>query len=346
MANLPILPAPLLETLQAIGEALEEGKLIGDDVTAVISALGELDPRQLARAEPEIITAAALDRWRHAPSRLERVFLHRLIDADQLPLVAGLEYLFILHRDGRLREAALFKIRGPVPNAFLFVAIAWRLNDWVEPVRTAAARCARSVFPQTAPEVVANAALALLDRRATWKRWGPEQAVLDQAFARADVAEQLAIRFATQRTGPMGSLLRQCLSNDTMDAHLDRLAAEAAQPAVRACATQTLIEGEASWPSGWRWRWIDKSMGLRRRETAFARRPLKVSIGRADVIRRGLRDRAATVRFIALAGLLEHLDELPDAHALAERACGDSSPSVCTRAKFLLDRLSPANATG
>src|SRR6218665_2975473 len=41
----------------------------------------------------------------------------------------------LFHHSGYVREAALKRIDGPVPNAFFLVALVYRLNDWVPEVR-------------------------------------------------------------------------------------------------------------------------------------------------------------------------------------------------------------------
>ncbi|QNA87194.1 hypothetical protein G4G27_23350 [Sphingomonas sp. So64.6b] len=309
--------------------------------------MGTIDPHHLSQAEGDIVSAAALYRWRRAPLWIERFFRTRLTDQHQLDLVDGLEYLFLFHRDGRLREAALRKIQGPIPNAFILAAIAWRLNDWVDPIRAAAVACVERTFSRTSPQVMAEAALVLLVRQGTWGRWGSERGVLDAAFERRDVADILADIIAKRSTGPMATIFRQSLRSSVLDDHIERLAVAASQPSVRAAATQSLIDGFASWTVGWRWQWIDKSMGVRRRETAFEKRPLTTQIDRATMIRRGLKDRAATVRRVAMSGLIQHEAALSDAHRLASEALTDRSKSVRERAEFILSRAAsrPAEIT-
>jgi len=72
----------------------------------------------------------------------------------------------------RLREQALDRIKVPPRNAFLFAALSYRLNDWAWQVGAAAERCERRVFTVTMPEVVADTAMFLLERKRFWQRWG------------------------------------------------------------------------------------------------------------------------------------------------------------------------------
>lgn len=338
MADTTTLPDALRNALADIGPKLEAGRKIERDISGIASLFVPIKPSDLPQAENEIVAAASLYRWRREWSVIEKFLNTRVSDAAQLAVVNGLEYVFIFHRDGRLREAALRKISEPLPNPFLFAAIAWRLNDWAAPVRQAAVDCAARTFPETSPEIVAEAGMTLLTRQATWGRWGSERALWDAAISRSDVAQSLARLFATRTTGPMASLLRQALRSESMDEHLDYLAHDAVQPAVRATAIQSLVNGYTEWPNGWRWRWIDKSMGVRRRETEFARRGLATSTDTHGLIRRSLNDRAAAVRNVAISGLIQNQADMPDARQLAATMLADRSAAVRERAEFIINR--------
>lgn len=342
MRDLTILPPALGDALREIGSNLESGRKIERKIDDIVRLLHRLDPRHLPQAEGEIVTAAALHRWRREPSLILKLFMGKVSHADQLRAVKRLEYLFLFHRDGRLREAALRNIAGPLPNGFLFAAIAWRLNDWAKPVRQAAVECALRTFAATPPRVIAEAALVLLTRQATWGRWGSEKRILDASFERDDVTSCLADTLATRLIGPMASLLRQALRSHNMDKNLERLAVQAIQPAVRAAAIQSLISGHAEWPSGWRWRWIDKPMGIRRRETTFERRSVDIHADPARWIRIGLQDHAAAVRDTAMSGLIQNQAGIADARFLATSMLADRSAAVRERAEFVLKQAEDA----
>ncbi|CAN5432685.1 hypothetical protein BH10PSE14_BH10PSE14_26000 [soil metagenome] len=280
--------------------------------------------------------AAHLYRWRRETPIIARLFSLRLTDREQLKRVSRLEFLFLFHRDGHIREAALHKLVDPIPGAFLFVALAWRLNDWVSQVRSAAVDCALRVFPVTAPEVIADGAMVLLGRDGTWGRWTSERHILESALERPDVAEKLANILATRAAGPSATVLRHALRGAAIDRYLGQLARDAIQPAVRAVATQALIDGVARWPNGWRWRWVDKSMGIRKAETIFESRSLTVQSDRFAQIEAGLGDRSAAVRNTAMAGLIRHRDTAPSVRYLAEPRLNDRSRRVRERAEFLL----------
>lgn len=335
MVETTFLPTGLISVLTEIGAKLEAGEQLTTPLNEAIGLLADLNPGHVARAEREIADAAGLYR-QPQQSRLHKLFSARPSAAAQLLRTPGLEYLFVFHRDGRVREAALLKITGGLPNPFLFAAILWRLNDWAEPVRQAAARCASRSFPLTKPDVIARTAADLLVRQATWRRWQRERSILDDAFGRRDVAAELANLMVAATTGPQASTLRYALRTSSLDKHLERLASTAAQPSVRAVALSTLIEGKAEWPSGIEWRWIDKSMGLRRREPVFAHRPVKSVLPRHVLIKRGLGDKSAIVRRVALTGVIRHMLGTPEGLALATPFTSDRSHSVREKAEFVL----------
>ena len=334
----PVLSAELNQTLHAIGLRLKQQLPVeSSPLAAALRLLDALPPGVVAKADGLIRVGARLNYWGE-PERglLDRLFAPKLTDFDQLERQPGLKYLFIFHADGRIREAALQKMVEPMPSPFIFAAVAWRLNDWAAPVRKAAVECGRRTFPATASEVVAGAATELLAREGSWRRWGRERTVLDEAFGRPDVAAQIADRIAGMRIGPATTALRHALRRNGLDRHLQRLSREAFQPGVRSLAFQALIDGHSSQQTGFDWQWIDKPMGIRRRVPTFELRPLAESAPRKAMIIAGLSDRSAAVRKTALDGLIRYRVEIPEAAELAAPALGDRIASVRERAEFIL----------
>lgn len=324
-----------MDALGQVGARLERGEAPGAELGAALDLLAQLPPGLVSRADGAIAMAAGL--VHRAPRLTLGRILHRSSDAALLLRTPGLEFLFLFHRNGRLREAALLRISRGLPSPFLFAAILWRLNDWVAPVREAAARCAGRAFPATDPDVVARAAAALLVRQASWGRWEDERALLDRALARDDVAERLARLIVDDRMGPLASVLRHALRTPALDRHLHRIAFDAVQPSVRAVALDTLINGMARLPAGFAWQWVDKSMGLQQKVKIFDERPLTIAYPRAELIARGVRDRSAAVRRVALTGIIRHLRGTPEAREHAAALIADRSPSVRAKAAFILD---------
>ncbi len=252
--------------------------------------MGEMSPAKVAQADTAIATAAGLFHRRPMSSPGGSVFSLStdFIDAELLLRVPKLEYLFIFHRNGRLREAALLKVTGGLPNAFLFAAGAWRLNDWAPPVRAAAVRCARRSFPRTSAEMIVRAATVLLIRQSSWGRWGTERELVDEAFSRPDVAERLADLITASPIGPMATTLRFALRTPAIDIYLEHILGDALQPSVRGVALDALIRHRAKWPRGYEWKWVDKSMGVRRRATVFGCRDIEVLAPRDRLIGLGI----------------------------------------------------------
>jgi len=335
-ASATVLPVQLRDALSRIGSKLEQRQVIEGDLSRALEGLNALPASVVVRAEREISNTAKLYHswWRPKPWAFG--LSASLSDMDHLKCVSGLEYLFIFHGDGHLREAALQRIEGGLPSPFLFAAIAWRLNDWALPVRIAAAECAKRTFHLTSAAVVAQAAMALLARESSWRRWTNERGLLIETFDRPDVAAALTEIIEKKPTGATASVLQRALQNAGLDPFLERLATKAAQPAARATALQPLIDGYASWPSGFAWQWIDKSMGVRRRVRTLSQRPLTVTISRRTAITMGAADRSAAVKRIALDGLIRYRAEIPDATEIAELLLTDRTASVRERAEFVL----------
>lgn len=335
------MPSPISTTLQSalalVRAKREAGQWVGTELDEVIRLLDELPAGQVVHAAGAIADGAGLFHRLHLEPFVQPQ-QRAPTDKEQLLKRPELASLFLFHRDGRLREVALKHFAGGLSSPFLFAAVACRLNDWAEPVREAAVACAMRCFPQTDPDIVARSAEALLVRSDSWGRWGGEREVLDQAFSRADVAEALAELLIAQTRGAGTRTLRFALRGPALDQHLMRVAFKAVQPSLRATAFAFLIDGKASWPSGYDWRWVDKSMGERKREIIYAERTLTVVHDRAQLIAKAVDDRSAVVRRIGLDGVIRYFKGLPEATDCASRMLADRSAAVRERAEFIMKR--------
>jgi hypothetical protein len=265
-------------------------------------------------------------------------------DQELLAANADLAWLFLFHPSGYLREAALYHITTPPTSPFFLAALAWRLNDWVEPVRQAAKRCVKHVAPDIAAAVAGDAAVYLLERRFVWGRWRDEGNILDLVFTRDDVLAALATRLQEQSTGPLAACLRHALRFPGMDQHLPRLAKAAVQPSVRAAAYKCLISGKATWPVGFEWMWIDKVYGLRRRTPVLHTRTIQRDRLPADFVKTGIRDKSPFVRKAAADAMIAVRSEIPDEGSLIAHLSTDQSPLVRSRADFLLRHPRTSNS--
>ena len=334
------MPETLRASLVRLGEAVQDAALWRAELRNAVARLEVLSPDAVARADGEIAGLARLyhrhqaDRWTPLPRP------PGMSDDDLLQATPGLEYLFVFHRDGRLREAALNRFEGGAKSPFFFAAIAYRLNDWALPVRAAARACAERVFPRTDAATVAAAGVFLLSRRQQWRRWGEEAAILDDALARSDVTDRLAGIVRTATSGPMGTLLRHALRRPEMDRHLLNLATTARQPAVRVVALRSLIEGRVTWPIGVERQWLDKVYNKSRRIPLIAGREIARLVSLEALITRGARDQSAAVRRVAADGLIRHRSLASDLDEVVRLLAGDRSASVRERAAFVLRRSS------
>lgn len=338
MTKQSVLPSDVEEALAAVGRRLEHGKSVEAELLPAIAGISALPATAISSAARAIADTAKLYRWRAAPSFLPASLRAPLSDKEQLLRLPRLSYLFLFHRDGRIREAALQRITGGLPSPFLFAAVTLRLNDWVGPVRTAAVACAQRCFPLTSPDVIAEAATALVLRHDSWGRWNREREAFEAALARPDMGARLADVILNAQTGPASRVLRMALKHDALDRHLERLAVQARQPSVRAVSVQTIADMRASWPIGMEWKWIDKSLGKRVRVPKFDCREITSSLPRENIVRAAAFDRSALVRKASLDALIRHNVESDEAHELAILLARDSRRPVRERAAFILSR--------
>lgn len=339
MVRSPI-PEDIERLLSIVGKNLETAAEVGPELSALLAALSALPADTVSKAASHIASSARLFIRNDDRSWFQKLLRQTPNDQLHAARTPGLHYLFLFHFDGRLREAALQNIHGGLQSPFWFATVCLRLNDWAEPVRRAAFLCAERCFPVTTAEVIADGAVSLVLAQSTWGRWGVERTVVDAALTRPDVVEQLAKIICGKQTGPVSKVLRLVLKNSAIDMHLPRLAAEARQPAVRAMAVQMIADMEAAWPSGWEWKWIDKSMGQRTWVQRFDRRKIEIEIDRMDVIRAAASDNAAIVRRAVLDALIKHNPFSAGAARLAHQLKDDRNYSVRQRAAFLVSKIS------
>ncbi|MGH6752577.1 MAG: hypothetical protein ACREDP_10440 [Bradyrhizobium sp.] len=320
--------------LAALGSRLGQSD---DELKDVLSEISALPANVIVPASREIATAIRFGWWREQNGFLLSPLFGRASSTPQLlKNNADYAWLFLFHPSGYARETALDSIDTPPTSSFFFSALAWRLNDWVPPVRQAAERCVKRVLHRIAAEIAANGALYLLDRRLVWGRWSDEPEVLDSVFSREDVIAALAVQLRERSTGPLATCLRNTFRYPNVDEHLPRLAAAAVQPSVRAVAYQCLIFGKASWSVGFEWAWIDKVYGLRKRVPILTTRDVRRIRPAADLIREAVDDESPFVRRVAADALIAVRSQLPDEEALIARLANDPSSAIRSRADYML----------
>lgn len=332
--KISVFPPELQRSIVRLCARMTGGELDKVDLAAVVSGLSVMPPEAYLQAAREIVRIGGL--YHYVPERsFLRAYLSRP-NGDPGLRVPGLEYLCLFHGNGYIRERALSQINGPLQSEFYFNCIAYRLNDWVKPVRKAAHACATRVFPQTAAAVIAKAAFVLLERMSHWQRASEEISILEETLARPDVVAELIALVKTTKTGSPSRVVTYALKSSTMDSYLLDLSRTAWQPGVRALALRTLLKGYAVWPDGLRREWIDKSMGRLKQVTAFSQRELSCREPVLPLIRQGAADKAVMVRRVASDGLVENRRTLSDLDELVSLFTQDKSASVRERAFFIL----------
>lgn len=338
--------SPLLLTAIERYSAAREAKAdLAKPIADFIAATGDQSPASIADADGAIARAGKLWSWSHKVSWFDRKILGKWGDRDLLDEVPGLPFLFLFHKNGFMRQAALERISGPIPNPFLVAALAWRRNDWVHQIRSSAQACMDRCLPFTSPDVLSVFFLETARPRSTWRRWSDaERQSLDTLVARPEVAAAIVAQLLMQRNGPLPSWLRYLLQYEWIDPHLKMLASEAKIPGVRAVALQALAYGHARSTDGSGERfWIDKPMGISGWRPRVRRRSLTINSDRSEAIRSGLRDCSTAVRKVALEAIMDCASGDTDLVALAEPFLNDRSASIRSKAAFIVERVKQAH---
>ncbi|MES2443827.1 MAG: hypothetical protein V4574_13430 [Pseudomonadota bacterium] len=342
------LPEAVVRALREIEPAIKGRTLETAAVARVLNILDALPPRAVVRADHELPWILGLYTSSVAKGAFWRPWgSPRANDIAALARVPGLDHLFLFHRDGHVREAALRRIDGGIRSPFFFAAVALRLNDWAVPVRAAAVACADRAFPATDPAVVGAAAMFLLEQRYRWLRWSPaETGPLDRALQRTAVAGALVESLCRAGRGPVGRLLRSALRGPGFDSSLEPLATSARLPDIRGIALQALIERRVRWPSYRQKQWIDKSMGRYREGWAYASRPVEHAMTIEAAVALAARDRSAAVRRLAVIALLTRHRALANFDEVAAILAVDRNAVLRERTAFALDMQTGAATAG
>lgn len=335
-----VLNDELLAALKRYASARRANSDLGKPLAAIVGAMEWQASSSISEADGSIADAAELRSWEPKLSWWRRLFSRRKDDLNLLSGNPEFAYLFVFHRNGFIRQAALERITEAIPNAFLVSAIAWRLNDWVPQVRDSAFLCATRCLPATNGKLLADFFFETYRSRSSWGRWAArEQDILDEAISRKDVREEIVSKLLDARQGPLPSFLAYLLRYEWIDQYLSVIASKSVVPGVRAVALRSLITGSARYSEGFIWRWIDKPMGIRKREPKVTARSLSVESDPKALIEAGVIDNSAVVRRVALSGLIElGLYNMFD-DDLIERCAGDVSASVRSRAEFVRKKI-------
>ena len=329
MATTPALPAALTARLEMLGEELSAGHARPETVNRLIEEFSAIPPERISRVAEALQGSPFL--YGYLPSQIVQTppslpdkifrFLNPAIPErrprrraellDLLRQTPRLEYLFLFHSDGYVREAAIQKLAS-IPSPFFAAALALRLNDWVPQVRRTAGQAIGRLFRDGDAPILAEAALFLLARTPLWSRYPAAASILSEALTRDDVIEALLVRLKTRRDGLALEAQRTAMMNPALDRHLLTLATEASNPAARMIAFDALLRGEVRRRTGFRRQWIDRTFNQYRRTPIFERREIERSLPMQNLIGLAARDRSAAVRRIAGDVLVSNRRDLPD----------------------------------
>jgi len=186
------LPEDVQRRLLAMHRIFRKGRMRGDVVRAAVAALSPLSAETCLAAAGEICDLAL-------PYYVERTWFRQVRALDYRSLLAShplLAHIYLFHRDGRMREAALRTSGIFRLTPFWLTAIALRLNDWVPQVRQAALDSLTEALPETHLIVLIDIAADLLPKRWQWQRGIEELSILDKVIASPDVLDGVIRRLS------------------------------------------------------------------------------------------------------------------------------------------------------
>jgi hypothetical protein len=241
--------------------------------------------------------------------------------------------VLMFNRSGYAREAALKAIKQLPDTPFFLAALVWRLNDWVAPVRHAAAQCANRELPRLSVGTIVGAAPFLLERMPYWRRWSSTPAVVLDTLARPDCLNELVGKFTTTVEISAAALRYRLLDN-----HLLSMSRTARRPEFRAMMLKVMLDSEVTWVTRYERQWVDKRYGITRRVPVLGRRSVVRPIPVDTLIRQGAADRSPLVRRGAAHGLVQHATSLGNIEPLVALFHNDKSPSVRWDMEYLMRR--------
>lgn len=252
-----------------------------------------------------------------------------------------LTWIDITSWDGYRREKTLRTLTGPAPNSFFFSLALRRLNDWVPQVREAAREKLSELVDSSSPNHVVDALCITLPHWNSWGRMGePDKKILLQIVSKEVVAEALKEKIVSATSGPMASIFAQASRTEVLDSHLDEIAKNSTQPAVRAKAYRSKFEGKITWFEGRKWEWTDIRYCESRLRPIVSERNLTITSPFLETLRSAAADRSPMVRKIAAEILIRELDVIgKESSELANLFASDASPAVAERGQFALKRM-------
>lgn len=332
-----------------IGRTLKSGALTKNQIEEFRDNISLIPPSSMPRAAEEIKDIANLYRTfktnEHevfVVSRFKRFWQNRGSLKPKPQLVPENGWIFIFHGDGYLRQKALQALISKPASPFEFVAIVYRLNDWVENIRSEAFEYAKLRFPETSSNIIAESAFFLLEQAEYLTRWDEEsKGILDATLYRPDVLNSLKDKFLKIRPGRIAYILSQLLKKPEFDCHLQDIALKSELPQVRAVALDALINKRATWSIGHKKQWVNKIYNIRRWQRVYETRDIEHSLDIDELLSLSANDTSAAVRKVVATSIINMTEnKTSHMHKIAKLLSSDKSTKVRTRADFFLRNFS------
>jgi len=166
-------------------------------------------------------------------------------------------------------------------------------------------------LPKTSARVMARAYPFLRVSASHWKRWQEEEHdEIIRFFTTDDVISCLAEDIINGKVRSPSKTLGFALEHSGIDQYLPRLFNKAKYVSARAQALNAMLNKKAVWKIGYKFEWIDKSLGIRRRVPVFSSRSVRCSVDFAPLVDIALRDKHTAVRRIAAQAIIDNRSEI------------------------------------
>ncbi|PRA88067.1 hypothetical protein CQ054_06695 [Ochrobactrum sp. MYb29] len=295
------------------------------------------DPNDFSECERYIREEFDLYNIAYNPEYNQRQYDHAV---RLLTIEPRLANIMIFHGNGHIREVSLNKLERRLEFPVSVYGLFCRLNDWGEPVRSAAWKAFSSCLQNTPAETLMPAVCLVLQDGHTWKRWqGGFVDLIDQITSRSELLQLLTTRLMSDHRNGTGRIFQSLSRSSNIDDKLEEIARRAAHPQIRAMAIRYLSCGTVAWPTGKKRRnWIDKSSGRFRDVPTYDSRPITVPYNLPEIIRNGIHDRSTFVRKQSLDALILHRQD-PTFHNLISESlfifAEETRPTFKERIDFL-----------
>lgn len=312
----------------ALAEAAQKQTITTADIAAFFAISATLPPAHYD-ASARQLDYAFLPAWQAGINQYVSLL------SRQHPRLAWIE---LASWNGYVREKALRSLSTGAPTPFFLMLAVRRLNDWVPQVRQAAYETLPAMLKNTGPDIIAATLCVVFSR---WSEWQHIESkgktlVLDLA-ARPDVATSIKNHILSQASGSIVPILSQAGRIAVLDGFLEQIAHKAVQPAVRAKAYRSLLEGKMTWTDGKEWIWLDLSKCKGKRQALVCQRTLSVTTPLQEILTAAINDRSAAVRHVGGEMLMRHFAQLgTESVRLARQLAADRTPRVAARGRFLL----------